>query len=100
MAASFSDFWRMVWEQNSHIIVMVTNLIEKSRVSNLFKIRKGSCCRFNEEAFLQLQLVSDIAAQLKSQIASEVLISLFLDQMSEVLAHWRCAAIRKHLCHT
>ena len=36
--ASLNDFWKMVWEQEVSVIVMTTNLVEKSKVNlcNLF----------------------------------------------------------------
>ena len=31
MPNTFADFWRMVWEQGTIVIIMITNLIERGR---------------------------------------------------------------------
>ena len=32
LTASLADFWRMIWENDVRVVVMVTNLFERTKV--------------------------------------------------------------------
>jgi len=42
MINTVNDFWQMVWQEDSPVIVMITKLKEKNEVQQLAKLRNYS----------------------------------------------------------
>ncbi|KPP60158.1 receptor-type tyrosine-protein phosphatase mu-like, partial [Scleropages formosus] len=66
MQETVYDFWRMVWQENSAIIVMVTNLVEVGRVK---------CCKYWPD---DTEIYRDMKVTLiETQLLSEYVIRTF-----------------------
>lgn len=69
MPNTFADFWRMVWEQNSVVIVMITKLVERTRVSGTGHIPYN---RQTLQGCIQKKIKIEVNILLKVEIKASV----------------------------
>ena len=56
-----NDFWKMVWQQRSHVIVMLTQTTEKCKVSDLFLLSFETSCLQSDSKSAILAIASENA---------------------------------------
>lgn len=79
---TFGDFWRMIWEQRSATVVMMTKLEERSRVRlHTYPLKKSSIleslCRVFILFKMQPLLSSDFLRDSNFEWASAILVKSF-----------------------
>lgn len=62
---TFGDFWRMVWEQHTANIIMMTKLEEKSRVRKWNKVGVCTTAELNRESITENEYKYNITDEAK-----------------------------------
>ncbi|TMS18866.1 Receptor-type tyrosine-protein phosphatase gamma, partial [Larimichthys crocea] len=90
LKSTFEDFWRMVWEQNTGIIIMITNLVEKGRDDYVLEVRHFQCPKWpNPDA--PLSSTFELISVIKEEAMTRDGPTIVHDEYGAVSAGMLCA---------